>query len=55
MGYDRKEDFKSDFNEYWRFEEAPSIKGSKAEGKSGRYGRAPGLHGRALEAETTCS
>jgi len=51
--FDRKEDFTSDFKEDWRFEEAPSIKGSKVEQNSRRHGRATGVHGRAPEPETS--
>ena len=52
MGFDRKEDFKSDFKEYYRSEEAPSIKESKADENSRRHGRAPKVetpHSRQVE------
>ena len=51
MGFDRKEDFKSDFEEGWRFEEALGIKDSKIEGKNARHRCVTGVHGRAPEAE----
>jgi len=51
LGFERKEDFKSDFKEDWRSKEAPSIKESKADEDSRRHGRATGLHNRAPEAE----
>ena len=52
MGFDRKEDLKSDFKEDQRSEEVSSIKKSKAEKNSRRYNRATGLHSRAPQAKT---
>ena len=53
IGFDRKEDFTSDFKDEWRFEEAPSIKGSKVEENSRRHGRVTGMHGLAPEPDTS--
>jgi len=41
LGFDGKEDFKSDFKEDLRFEEVSSTKNSKAEENRARHGRAP--------------
>jgi len=53
LDFNRKEDFKSDFKEDERSEEAPIIKESKTEENSRRHDRAIGLHSCALEAEAT--
>ena len=50
-GFDRKEDFTSDFKKDERFEEAPSIKNSRTEENRTTHGRATGVHGRAPQAE----
>ena len=43
-GFNKKEDFTSDFKEHLGFEEAPSTKKSKAEQNRARYGRTIGVH-----------
>jgi len=40
LGFDGKEDFKSNFKEDKRIEEAPSTKKSKTEENEARHGRA---------------
>jgi len=50
-GFERKEDFTSDFKEDLRFEEAPSIKNSRTEENRTTHERATRVHGRAPQAE----
>jgi len=52
-GFDRKEDFTSDFKEDLRFEEALNTKNSKAKENRARHGQATWLHDRIHKAEST--
>ena len=52
MGFDGKKDFKSDFKEVERSEQALSLKESRVKENSRQHGRPIGLHNRAYKAET---